>query len=140
MGCVGFGGPPAHIALLRDLCVRQRKWLDDNEFEHGIAVTNLLPGPVSTQLAILCAWSLRGALGALVGGVCFIAPGSVLILALAALFLATHPPLWVVGAAAGAGAVVPVVAAHAAAQLIPRSWQRQTRVSARGFGGWDMCW
>lgn len=80
IGCIGFGGPPAHIALLRDLCVRRRKWLDETEFEHGIAVTNLLPCPASTQLAIPCAWRLRSAPGALVGGVCFIVPGLVLIL------------------------------------------------------------
>ncbi|GAA2981771.1 chromate transporter [Actinokineospora diospyrosa] len=124
IGCVGFGGPPAHIALLRDLCVTRRGWLTDTEFEDGIAVTNLLPGPASTQLAILCAWRLRGALGAIVGGLCFIVPGLVLILALAVIFLADNAPAWVLGAAAGAGAAVPAVAAHAATGLVPGSWKR----------------
>ncbi len=124
IGCIGFGGPPAHIALLRDLCVTRRKWLGEAEFEDGIAVTNLLPGPASTQLAILCAWRLRGTAGALVGGFCFIVPGLVLILALAVLFLAADPPAWVLGAAAGAGAAVPAVALHAAWGLIPGSWRR----------------
>ena len=55
IGCIGFGGPPAHIALLRDLCVERRRWLSDREFEDAIAATNLLPGPASTQLAIYCA-------------------------------------------------------------------------------------
>ncbi|MEU4746919.1 chromate transporter, partial [Actinosynnema sp. NPDC023658] len=114
IGCIGFGGPPAHIALLRDLCVTRRGWLSEREFEDGIAVTNLLPGPASTQLSILCAWRLRGVVGAVVGGVCFIVPGLVLILALAVLFLADDAPAWVIGAAAGAGAAVPAVAAHAA--------------------------
>ena len=85
--------------------------------------TNLLPGPASTQLAILCAWRLRGRLGALIGGMCFILPGLVIILALSALFLAAHPPLWVHGAAAGAGAAVPAVALNAALGLLPASWQ-----------------
>jgi chromate transporter len=124
IGCTGFGGPPAHIALLRRLCVADRKWLTAEEFEQGIAVCNLLPGPASTQLAILCSWKLRGTLGALVGGVCFIVPGLVAILALSVLFLAGHPPLWVRGAAAGAGAAVPAVAVHAAASLLPASWSR----------------
>jgi chromate transport protein ChrA len=79
-GCIGFGGPPAHIALLRELCVTRRGWLDDREFEDAIAATNLLPGPASTQLAIHRAWRLRGVAGALVGGVSFIVPGLVLIL------------------------------------------------------------
>lgn len=124
IGCIGFGGPPTHIALLRKLCVQRRGWLTATDFEDGIAATNLLPGPASTQLAIWCAWRLRGPRGALIGGVCFIVPGLVVILALAALFLAAHPPRWVMGAAAGAGSAVPAVAAHAAAGLVPSSLRR----------------
>jgi len=124
LGCTGFGGPPAHIALLRRMCVDQRHWLGAKEFEDGISATSLLPGPASTQLAIFCAWRLRGAIGAVLGGVCFIAPGLVLILALSTAFLATHPPLWILGAAAGAGAAVPAVALHAARGLTPPSWRR----------------
>jgi chromate transporter len=124
IGCIGFGGPPAHIALLRDLCVTRRGWLDDREFEDAIAATNLLPGPASTQLAIYCAWRLHGVPGALVGGVSFIVPGLVLILALSALFLAASPPEWVLGAGAGSGAAVAAVALQAAASLAPASWRR----------------
>jgi chromate transporter len=124
IGILGFGGPPTHIAMLRRLCVTDRKWLTAAEFEDGIAVTNLLPGPASTQLAIFCAWRLAGTLGGLVGGIAFIVPGLIAILALSALFFATHPPLWVLGAAAGAGAAVAAVALHAAAGLLPASWRR----------------
>jgi chromate transporter len=124
IGCIGFGGPPAHIALLRTLCVRDRGWLTGTEFEDGVAVCNLLPGPASTQLAIYCAWRLRGPAGALVGGFCFIFPGLVIILALATLFLAARPPGWVSGAALGAGAAVPAVAVAAALALAPASWRR----------------
>jgi chromate transporter len=124
IGLIGFGGPPTHIILFRKLCVEERAWLTTHEFEDGIAATNLLPGPASTQLAIYCAWRLRGRPGALVGGICFILPGLVMILALSALFLSAHPPLWVLGAAAGAGAAVPAVALHAALGLLPASWRR----------------
>jgi len=124
LGCIGFGGPPTHIALLRRLCVEERGWLDAKEFEDGIAATNLLPGPASTQLAIYCAWRLRGATGAVLGGLCFILPGLVLILGLAAVFLSRHPAAWVLGSAAGAGAAVPAVALSAAWGLAPNSWRR----------------
>ncbi|MEL3948739.1 chromate efflux transporter [Streptomyces sp. LNU-CPARS28] len=124
IGCVGFGGPPTHVALLRKLCVERRGWVSAAEFEDGVAATNLLPGPASTQLAILSAWRLRGTAGAVVGGLAFIVPGLVLILALAALFLAGSPPLWVRGAAAGAGAAVAAVAVQAATALIPASRRR----------------
>jgi chromate transporter len=124
IGCIGFGGPPAHIRLLRQLVVERRRWMTPTEFEDGLAVVNLLPGPASTQLSIYAAWRLRGAAGALVGGVCFIAPGLVVILALSAVFLASHPPLAIAGAAAGAGAAVPAVALQAASSLVPTSWRR----------------
>ena len=124
IGAIGFGGPPAHIALLRQLCVDRRGWLSAAEFEDGVATTNMLPGPASTQLAIFCAWRLRGPAGALIGGACFIVPGLIVILALSAVFLAARPPLWISGAALGADAAVPAVALSAALGLSPASWAR----------------
>jgi chromate transporter len=124
IGCVGFGGPPAHVVLFRDLCVKRRGWLTETQFERAIAATNLLPGPASTQLAIYCAWRLRGTRGALVGGLCFILPGLVLILALSALFLAGSPPSWVRGAGMGAGAAVAAVAVRAGLGVAVPIWRR----------------
>jgi chromate transporter len=132
VGVIGFGGPPAHIALLRALCVERRRWLSPHDFEDGIAATNLLPGPASTQLAIFCAWRVGGAPGAVVGGLAFICPGLAVILVLASVFLSHHPPLGVLGAASGAGAAVPAVALAAALALLPASWARAgTAPSAR---------
>jgi chromate transporter len=130
LGVIGFGGPPTHIALLRQLCVEDRRWMSPEEFEDAIAATNLLPGPASTQLAIYCAWRLRGVIGGTIGGLGFILPGLLLILVLSAVFLAERPPMWVSGAAAGAGAVVPAVAVSAALALAPASWRRSE--SGRG--------
>jgi chromate transporter len=124
IGCTGFGGPPTHIALLRELCVERREWLSTAEFEDAIAACNLLPGPASTQLAIYCAWRLRGRAGGLLGGAAFIVPGLAVIIALAALFLAKSPPLWVRGAAAGAGAGIAAVALETGMSLVPASRSR----------------
>jgi chromate transporter len=124
IGIIGFGGPPAHIALLRRLCVDSRGWLDAAEFEDAIAACNLLPGPASTELAIFCAWRVRGRAGAVAGGLAFIVPGLIIILFLSALFLAGAPPLWVRGAGAGAGAAVAAVAAATGWSLVPPSWKR----------------
>jgi len=124
LGFIGFGGPPTHIVLLRRLCVQERHWLKPEEFEDAIAATNLLPGPASTQLAIYCAWKLRGARGAFIGGLGFICPGLIMIIALSAVFLSKHPPIGILGAAAGAGAAVPAVALNASLGLVPASWRR----------------
>jgi chromate transporter len=129
IGCIGFGGPPAHIALLRQLCVEQREWMTARDFEDAIAVCNLLPGPASTQLAIFTAWRVRGRPGALVGGAAFIVPGLAVILGLAMVFLAESPPTWVRGAGAGTGAAVAAVAVHAGVGLMGPS---RKRAASRG--------
>src|SRR5256886_3303585 len=126
IGCTGFGGPPAHIALLRELCVDRKGWLTATEFEDAVAACNLLPGPASTQLAIFCAWRVAGPIGAVVGGAAFILPGLAMILVLAAVFLAGSPPDWVRGAGAGAGAAVAAVAVRAGFGLVPESWRRSS--------------
>ena len=124
IGVVGFGGPPAHVHLLRELCVERRGWIGERQFEDAIAATNLLPGPASTQLAVFCGWRVRGPIGAVVGGLCFILPGLVLIVALAVLFLSGSPPEWLRGAGAGAGAAVAAVAVDAGLRLALPAWAR----------------
>ena len=93
LGVTGFGGPPAHIALLRRLIVDRMRWMDAREFEDANAACGLLPGPASTQLAIFCAYRVAGPVGAVVGGLGFIVPAVVMILALSELFLTGSPPL-----------------------------------------------
>ena len=124
IGLTGFGGPPAHITLLRQLVVERRGWMDAREFQDANAACGLLPGPASTQLAIFCAYRIGGPAGAVVGGLGFIVPAVILILALSALFLSSSPPLWVRGAGAGAGAAVAAVAAQAVRGLVGPSLER----------------
>ncbi len=124
LGLTGFGGPPAHIHLLRTLCVDRNGWLAATEFEDAIAACNLLPGPASTQLAIYCAERVGGWRGAMIGGLGFIVPGLIGILALAALLLGAGPSPWALGAGAAAGAVVPAIAVRAGGTLIAPSLTR----------------
>jgi len=135
LGVVGFGGPPAHVALLRELCVDRRGWLDAAEFEDANAACQLLPGPASTQLAIYCARRVAGPAGALVGGAAFILPGLVAIIILAALTLSSAPPDWARGLEAGAGAAVLAVVLRvgsdlARASLAPHAGFRLWRAGA----------
>ena len=90
LGLIGFGGPPAHVALLRELVVDRRGWIEAREFEDANAACQLLPGPGSTQLAIYCAHRVGGLPGALVGGLAFILPGLLMVLAIAASRSATR--------------------------------------------------
>jgi chromate transporter len=123
IGLIGFGGPPAHVSLLRDLMVRRKGWMDARAFEDANAACSLLPGPSSTQLAIFCAYRVGGPAGAVIGGLGFVVPAVVMVLALSVLFLSSAPPEWVRGAGAGAGAAVAAVAVRAGGELIRPSYE-----------------
>src|ERR1700753_4384907 len=124
IGVTGFGGPPAHIALLRKLAVDREGWMDHDEFEDANAACSLLPGPSSTQLAIFCAYRVAGWPGAIVGGLGFIVPAVVMVLALSLVFLSGSPLDWIRGAGAGAGAAVAAVAVRAGEDLLRPSFAR----------------
>lgn len=124
IGLTGFGGPPAHIAMLRRLVIDRYEWMDARAFEDANAACGLLPGPASTQLSIFCAYRVAGPWGAIVGGLGFVVPAVVMVLALSVLFLASAPPKWVIGVGAGAGAAVAPVAVHAALRLLSPSFER----------------
>jgi chromate transporter len=117
IGLIGFGGPPAHVALLRELTVERRRWIDAREFEDANAATQLLPGPASTQLAIYCAHRMAGGAGAVVGGLAFILPGLLMVFAISAVALAESPPDWVRGIGGGAAAAVVAVVVQAGLAL-----------------------
>jgi chromate transporter len=104
--------------------VERSQWMGAREFEDAIAACNLLPGPASTQLAIFCARRVGGTRGAFVGGLGFIVPSVIVIIALSALFLGPSPPDWIRGAGAGAGAPVAAVAVTAGLGLAGPSWRR----------------
>lgn len=136
IGVTGFGGPPAHISLLRRLMVEKYGWMDARAFEDANAACQLLPGPASTQLSIFCAYRLRGWKGAVVGGLGFIVPAVVMVLGLSIVFLSSAPPLWVKGAGAGAGAAVAAVALRAGIDLLGPSFahaKEDGRHEARWF-------
>lgn len=74
LGVISFGGPAAHIAMMRTEFVERRRWLTDGRFLDLIGITNLIPGPNSTEMAIHIGRERAGLKGLLVAGVCFILP------------------------------------------------------------------
>ena len=87
LGATAFGGPAAHIALFHHEVVRRRKWLSDDEFGELLALTNLIPGPNSTEMAIHIGRRMAGWWGFLLAGTCFILPAAVMVWILAALYV-----------------------------------------------------
>lgn len=83
LGSIGFGGPQAHIAMMNDEFVVRRGWISADAFAEGMAICEMLPGPASTQMGIYSGYLRAGQLGALVAGICFIAPAWLIVVALA---------------------------------------------------------
>src|SRR3954451_2403402 len=83
LGTIAFGGPAVHVAMLQEETVRRRAWLDEKDFLDLFGAVSVLPGPSSTQLAIVLSRRRAGWAGLVLGGVCFIAPAMVIVLALA---------------------------------------------------------
>ena len=83
LGLIGFGGPAAHVALMRREVVDRRGWLTDTEMVDLVGVTSIIPGPNSTELAMLVGLRRAGRPGLTVAGLAFILPASAIVLALA---------------------------------------------------------
>lgn len=87
LGLTAFGGPAAHIGLMREELVRQRGWVTDQHFLDLLGAANLIPGPNSTEMAIHLGFVRAGWRGLIVAGFCFILPAALIVVALAALYV-----------------------------------------------------
>jgi len=83
LGCIAFGGPAAHVALFREEVVTRRRWVTEERFLDLLGMTNLIPGPNSTEMAIHLGYIRAGWPGLVAGGVCFIVPAMLIVWALA---------------------------------------------------------
>ena len=83
LGATAFGGPAAHVAMMRSEVVDRRRWLTDAEFLDLLAATHLIPGPNSTEMAIHLGLRRGGLPGLAIAGVCFILPAALIVAAIA---------------------------------------------------------
>lgn len=86
LGAIAFGGPAAHIAMMDDEVVKRRQWMNREKLLDLLGVTNLIPGPNSTELAIHIGYERAGWRGLLVAGACFILPAMLIVWTLAAIY------------------------------------------------------
>lgn len=86
LGCIGFGGPLAHLALMEQEVVEKRRWLSRERFLEGWALCQMLPGPASIQLGVYIGYVRGGFPGAILTGLAFLLPGFLLMVGLSAVY------------------------------------------------------
>jgi chromate transporter len=94
IGLLSFGGPAGQIALMHSEIVERRRWISEPRFLHALNYCMLLPGPEAQQLATYIGWLLHGWRGGLAAGALFVAPGFLVIVALAALYALFQQTDW----------------------------------------------
>jgi chromate transporter len=117
LGTVGFGGPIALVGYMQRDLVEERRWISLKDYKEGLALAQLAPGPLAAQLAIYLGWLHHGVLGATLVAVAFVLPSFVMVLVLAALYLAYGGLSWMQGAFYGIGAAVIAIIARSAYKL-----------------------
>ena len=126
LGLTAFGGPAAHIAMMRHEFVTRREWLTDRRFLDLLGVTNLIPGPNSTEMAIHLGRERAGWRGLAGAGIAFIAPAAVMVSVLAWIYVefgSTPAVTWVLY---GVKPVVIAIVAQAIwglGRVVVRRWQ-----------------
>lgn len=88
IGLLSFGGPAAQIAVMHREIVERRRWMEEEDFLSALSFCMMLPGPEAMQLSTYCGWRLRGVAGGLIAGLFFVLPGALVMLALAAAYVA----------------------------------------------------
>ena len=124
VGATAFG-----FAILQQLkaVALGRGWLTEEEFNEGLALVQLYPGPIMVDLTAYVGYKLRGALGAVVATTCFILPSFILMLALSALYFALGNLPWVHPLFLGLEALVVGVLAHITLDLGARNVQSRAQ-------------
>src|SRR6476659_2117623 len=121
LGTWGFGGPVALLGYMyRDL-VEKRKWIAEGDYKEGLALSQLMPGPLAAQLAIYLGYVHYGITGATRAGVAFVLPSFLMVVALGAAYVAYGGLTWMQAVFYGVGAAVIGIIALSAYKLTTRS-------------------
>lgn len=121
LGSLGFGGPVALAGYMyRDL-VEQRRWITDADYKEGLALSQLMPGPLAAQLAIYLGFVHYRVRGATLVGLAFVLPSFFMVLAIGAAYVAFGGIGWMQAVFYGVGASVIGIIAMSAYKLTTKS-------------------
>ena len=121
LGTIGFGGPVALVGYMyRDL-VEQRHWISEGDYKEGLALAQLMPGPLAAQLAIYLGYVHYRIVGATLAGIAFVVPSFLMVVALGAAYVAYGGIGWMQAVFYGVGACVIGIIAMSAYKLTTKS-------------------
>jgi chromate transporter len=117
LGAFGFGGPVALIGFMHRDLVERRRWIGEDEYRLGVALAQIMPGPLAAQLAIALGYFQRGVLGATAAGLAFVVPSFLMVIAISIAYRRFGGLWWMQALFYGIGAAVIAIIAIAAYKL-----------------------
>ena len=121
LGTIGFGGPVALVGYMHRDLVEQRQWITEADYKEGLALSQLMPGPLAAQLGIYLGYVHYGVLGATLAGIAFVLPSFLMVVALGAAYVAYGGLSWMQAVFYGVGASVIGIIAMSAYKLTTKS-------------------
>ena len=117
LGTFGFGGPVALVGFMHRDLVERRRWIDEDEYRLGVALAQIMPGPLAAQLAIALGYFQRGVLGATAVGLAFVVPSFLMVMGISIAYRRFGGLWWMQALFYGIGAAVIAIIAIAAYKL-----------------------
>lgn len=124
LGSLGFGGPVALVGYMHRDLVERRKWFTEVEYNDGLALAQLAPGPLAAQLAIYLGFVHYHVLGATLVGLAFVVPSFIMVVALGWAYVHFGGLAWMQAVFYGVGACVIGIIANSAYKLTQRTVRR----------------
>lgn len=121
LGAVGFGGPVALCGYMHRDLVERRKWISEGDYKEGLALAQLMPGPLAAQLAIYLGFVHYRTSGATLVGLAFVLPSFFMVIALGMAYVAYGGLAWMQAVFYGVGAAVIGIIAISACKLTTKS-------------------
>ena len=134
LGTVGFGGPVALVGFMHRDLVEQRSWITEDTYKLSLALAQIMPGPLAAQVAIAICYFEAGVLGATLGGLAFVLPSFVMVVAISLAYISYGGLWWMQALFYAIGATVIAIIAIAAYKLA-RSTNKRDPLLWGIFGG-----
>ena len=106
LGTWGFGGPVALVGYMHRDLVENKKWISEDDFKEGLALSQLAPGPLAAQLSIYLGYVHYRLLGATLAGIAFVLPSFLMVLGIGYAYMIYGGLPWMQAVFYGIGAAV----------------------------------